>query len=261
MARPAKCRKICHFPHVLEFIPKDFEEIKEPIFIAIDEYETIRLIDKEGLSQEECASFMQIARTTVQRIYDLARKKLACSIVEGRPLKIEGGDFCLCNGQNANCGKKNCYKQIFSQQYNNSKGEYQMKVAVTYENEMVFQHFGHTKQFKVYEVQDNKIVESKIVDTNGSGHGALAGILQALNIDTLICGGIGGGAQNALAAANIKLYGGVTGLADSAVEDLLQGNLKYNPDVKCNHGDSHHHGEGHTCGNHGCGQHKTGSHE
>lgn len=103
-----------------------------------------------------------------------------------------------------------------------------MRIAVTYENEQIFQHFGHAEQFKVYDVQEGKIIDSKIVDTNDSGHGALAGVLTALNTDVLICGGIGGGAQAALAAANIKLYGGVSGNADDAVAALLNGNLEYN---------------------------------
>ena len=131
-----------------------------------------------------------------------------------------------------------------------------MKIAVTYENGEIFQHFGHTRQFKVYDVQDGKIVSSQVIDTNGSGHGALAGVLTALRADVLICGGIGGGAQMALAAAGIQLYGGVSGNADAAVEALVAGNLTYNPNVRCNHhGEHHHHEEGHTCGSHGCGSH------
>lgn len=132
-----------------------------------------------------------------------------------------------------------------------------MKIAVTYENGQIFQHFGHTAQFKIYDVEDGKVVKAEVVDTNGSGHGALAGILSAAEIDVLICGGIGGGAQMALAAAGIKLYGGVSGDADQAVEELLAGNLAFNPNVQCSHHD-HHHGEGHTCGEHGCGSHSCG---
>lgn len=128
-----------------------------------------------------------------------------------------------------------------------------MKIAVTYENGNIFQHFGHTEQFKVYDVEDGKVSGSKIVDTNGSGHGALAGLLSGLNVDTLICGGIGGGAQTALAEAGIRLYGGVSGNADEAVNALLAGTLDYNAEVKCEHHD-HDHGEGHSCGEdkHGC---------
>ena len=82
-----------------------------------------------------------------------------------------------------------------------------MRIAVTYENGQIFQHFGHTETFKIYDVEEGKVVHSEVVDTNGSGHGALAGVLNALNADVLICGGIGGGAQIALAAAGIKLFG------------------------------------------------------
>ena len=128
-----------------------------------------------------------------------------------------------------------------------------MRIAVTYADGLIFQHFGHTQQFKVYEVENGAIVSSEVVDTNGSGHGALAGLLSGLHADVLICGGIGGGAQMALAEAGIALYGGCSGDADAAVADLLAGNLRYNPNVRCNHHD--HHGEGHNCGNHGCGSH------
>ena len=129
-----------------------------------------------------------------------------------------------------------------------------MKIAVTYENGQIFQHFGHTEQFKVYEIENNTVVKSYVVDTNGQGHGALAGFLSLNNIEVLICGGIGGGAQMALAEAGIKLYGGVSGDADAAVEAYLAGNLDFNPNVQCNH-HGHDHEEGHNCGNHGCGSH------
>ncbi len=127
-----------------------------------------------------------------------------------------------------------------------------MKIAVTYENGEIFGHFGHTKQFKVYETENGKILSSKVVDTNGSGHGALAGMLSALDIDVLICGGIGGGAQMALSNAGIKLFGGVQGDADKAVEAYLNDALQYDPEAKCDHHD-HEHTDSHTCGEHGCG--------
>ena len=133
-----------------------------------------------------------------------------------------------------------------------------MKIAVTYENGQIFQHFGHTAHFKLYEVEDGKIVNTEVVDTNGSGHGALAGLLSSLNADVLICGGIGGGAQMALAQTGIKLFGGVHGDADEAVEAFLANSLNYDPEAKCDHHD-HHHGEVHNCGDHGCGS-NCGSH-
>ncbi len=126
-----------------------------------------------------------------------------------------------------------------------------MKIAVTFENGNIFQHFGHTEKFKIYTVEDDRIINLQIINTNGSGHGALAGFLKENEVDVLICGGIGGGAQNALTEAGIKFFGGVQGSADGAVMAYLQGKLSFNPDVHCDHHD-HEHGEGHTCGEHGC---------
>lgn len=128
-----------------------------------------------------------------------------------------------------------------------------MKIAVTYENEEIFQHFGHTEQFKIYNIEDGKMVSAQVVGSDGYGHGALADFLKNNHIEVLICGGIGGGAQTALANAGIQLYGGVSGNADAAVQAFLEGRLDYNPEVKCNH---HEHEERHSCGSHGCGNHE-----
>ena len=127
-----------------------------------------------------------------------------------------------------------------------------MKIAVTYENGNVYGHFGHTAAFKVYEAENGKVLSSQVVDTNGSGHGALAGLLSSLGVDVLICGGIGGGARMALMEAGIAIYGGVTGDADEAVELLLSNALSFDPNARCSH---HDHDHGHTCGSHGCGSH------
>lgn len=130
-----------------------------------------------------------------------------------------------------------------------------MKIAVTYENGEIFQHFGHTEQFKIYEIEGNAIKKSEVVSTNGTGHGALAEFLKNNKVDTLICGGIGGGAKNALNEAGIKLYGGVKGEADMAVKSLIEGKLDFNPNVHCSHHD-HEHGDGdRQCGSHSCGPH------
>mgnify|MGYP003412540587 FL=1 len=127
-----------------------------------------------------------------------------------------------------------------------------MKIAVTYEAGLIFQHFGHTAQFKIYEIEKDEVATAQVVDTDGHGHGALAGFLKAQGVNVLICGGIGGGAQMALAEAGIQLFGGVSGDADEAVEALLAGELVYNPCVRCSH---HDHGHDHVCGDHGCGSH------
>lgn len=131
-----------------------------------------------------------------------------------------------------------------------------MKIAVTYENGEIYQHFGHTETFKVYEVEDGKVVNSQMVYTNGTGHGALAGLLASLGADVLICGGIGGGAQTALNQAGIRLYGGVSGNADEAVNAFISGKLDFNPNVHCEHHE--HSEEHHSCGKHDCGHGNCG---
>ena len=136
-----------------------------------------------------------------------------------------------------------------------------MKIAVTYENGNIFQHFGRTEYFKVYEVEDGKILSSEVISSNGIGHGALAGLLADRDIRTLICGGLGGGALNALTGAGIEVCAGASGNADAAVEAYLKGELT-DTGANCDH-----HGEGHTCGHHEgedhecCGGHEGEDHE
>jgi predicted Fe-Mo cluster-binding NifX family protein len=132
------------------------------------------------------------------------------------------------------------------------KGLNTMRVAVTYENGQIFQHFGHCAQFALYDIENGEIVSSQVVDTNGAGHGALAGFLKNAGADVLICGGIGGGAQMAMAEAGIKLYAGNTGSADAAVKMLISGSFLQITNATCDH---HGHGEDHSCGSHSCGGH------
>ena len=149
MSRPRKSRRVCELPRTLTFFPEDDKNREQAVVLTVDEYEAIRLIDKEGFSQEQCGELMQVARTTVQQIYASARKKLADVLVDGLLLRIEGGDYRLCNGASQSCGYTNCYKQKLKEQYAKSKGETTMRIAVTYENGEIFQHFGHTGQFKI----------------------------------------------------------------------------------------------------------------
>lgn len=109
MPRPKKCRKVCCLPPISEFVPVGENQVcREAVVMTVDEYETIRLIDNEGFSQEECSGYMNIARTTVQQIYDSARKKIARALVAGLPLKIEGGNYRLCDGKERYCGCGGC---------------------------------------------------------------------------------------------------------------------------------------------------------
>ena len=128
-----------------------------------------------------------------------------------------------------------------------------MKVAVTYENGEVFQHFGRTPAFKVYEISDGKVISSEVIDTNGTGHGALAGFLENIGAEVMICGGIGGGAIAAMSEAGIKVYAGASGSADEAVNAYVAGTLPEIGDATCDHHEHEGHGE-HGCGHGGCHQ-------
>ena len=224
-------------PVYRSFSPDDITA-SESVHMTVDEFEALRLLDAEGLTQEGCASRMNIARTTVTAIYDSARKKVADALVNGKRLLITGG----------HCE----FEPVEIKQVIMEKGKDTMRIAVTYENGEIFQHFGHTEQFKLFDVEGGKIVNEQVVYTNGSGHGALAGFLQAVKADVLICGGIGMGAQMALADAGIKLYAGVQGSADDAAKALAEGNLEYDPDAHCDHHGHHHDGD---CGHEHCGEH------
>lgn len=129
-----------------------------------------------------------------------------------------------------------------------------MKIAVAYEDGTVFQHFGHTEQFKVYEIADGKVVSSGLLSADGTGHEALAGFLKERGIDVLICGGIGGGAVNALSQYGIRVAGGAEGPVEDVVRAYLKGKLVPRDGFMCAH---HDHGAGHSCGDHGCVSHEN----
>ena len=236
MSRPARCRRIAQMPLYRSFSPDDTIP-SEQVCMTVDEFEALRLLDSEGLTQEAYARQMNIARTTVTAIYESARRKVAEALVQGKRLLIVGG---VCE-----------FTPYDIPENIIEKGSRAMRIAVTYENGEIFQHFGHTAQFKLYDEEDGKIVREQIVDTNGSGHGALAGFLKAAQADALICGGIGMGAQMALADVGIRLYAGVQGSADQAAQALAEGHLAFDPDAHCDH---HEHHEG-DCGHDRCAGH------
>ncbi len=112
MSRPVKWRKVCSMPETSRFGPLNSDgESRGSVVMTVDEYETIRLIDLEHFTQEECASHMNVARTTVQGIYNEARKKLAESLVNGKVLFIDGGEYRICDGSGSECGRPGCLRR------------------------------------------------------------------------------------------------------------------------------------------------------
>ena len=245
MARPKRCRRICNYPDFWSFIPEG-AKTSETLTFTLDEFEVIRLIDYQKMTQEECAALMCVSRATIANIYENARFKIADAMINGKCLRITGGSYRI--------------DSIPASAEINEKGANIMRIAVTYENEMVGQHFGRTEHFKIYDIEDGAVKSSQVIDTNGTGHGALAGFLRAAEVEKLICGGIGPGARNALASVGIEILPGVMGFADEVLSDYLAGNLKYNPDVECHdhnhdHDHKHNHEEGHDCHHGNCGEH------
>lgn len=253
MARPKRKRMVCWEPDYIHFQPDGISP-SEQIILSVDEYEVIRLVDFEKKTHEETARQMQISRTTVTEIYESARFKLADCIVNGKQLRIAGGPYQLCQ-KNGYCRSGSCRARQQTQAVLPQKGRQTMRIAVTYENGQIFQHFGHTEAFKIYDVENGAVQNAAVVPTNGSGHGALAGFLSENGVDTLICGGIGGGCTDGAGnGRNSAVWRCGRRDADEAVQAFLAGTLGYNPNVRCSHHD-HEHGEGHTCGQHGCGNH------
>ena len=221
------------------------------VVLAIDELEALRLVDLEQLSQAEAAERMGVARTTIAMICSRAHTKVADALVNGRRLVITGGNVAYDPAPQPDA---NAWSH---------KKENSMRIAVTYEDGKIFQHFGRTEQFKVYDVEGGKVVSSQVVGSNGAGHGALAGVLAAGGVDVLICGGIGGGAVNALAQTGIDIYPGAAGDCDDIVNAFLAGEVTQAEGATCGcggHGHEHGHGhEGCGCGGHGHG-HGEGHH-
>lgn len=246
MGRPRKNRIIAAMPNSEGFMPLGYETCAARIILSLDEYETLRLIDYQGMTQEACAASMGVGRSTVTAIYDAARFKLADALINEKQLLIEGGEVAV-HQESKKTAKLEEEKK-------------KMKIAVTYENGQIYQHFGHCENFKIYQVENGAVLSAEVVNAGGNGHGALAGFLQSHNVDVLICGGIGGGAKTALSQVGIRLFGGVSGEADEAVTALLENRLEYNANVQCNHHGEHHgehncgHHDGHACGQHNCGQ-------
>ena len=226
----------------------------DAIDMTVDELEVLRLCDLEGLNQEAVAQQMGIARATVAAICSRAHRKVANALVNGRAIVIEGGNI--------------AYSPITTTTAAWPAKEVDtMRVATTYDNGSIFMHFGRSGQFKIYDIQDGKVLNEQVVNTGGTGHGALAGLLANGGVDTLICGGIGGGAINALAQAGITVYAGAQGNCDACVEALIAGTLAQTGEATCDchghdHDHAHEHGESCSChghheheGHEGCGCH------
>ncbi len=252
MPRPSKKRRVCSQPTFTNFC--SHQSSNQVVYLTYDEYESLRLIDYEMFTQDECAKMMNVARTTITAIYASARQKVATCLVLGHRLEIIQGDveFCEDYQENFKC-RKACLKHYPKKSVYllDEKEKSHMRIAITYKDGDVFQHFGRSEFFKIYDVKDGQIITTAIIPTMGNGHGALGNFLKEAKVDALICGGIGAGARNVLNNVGINIYPGVNGNADEAIKAFIAGNLNFDANTECH---DHDH-EGHDCGSHGCGSH------
>ena len=218
MPRPKRNRRISGYPDYWNFSPEGPTH-PETLLLTLDEYETIRVIDFLRMTQEECAAQMGVSRSTVTSIYDSARSKLADAIVNGKRIRITGGAYRIDDVP---------YSHAVS-----AKEKDVRRIAATYSQGLIGQHFSWTEQFKIYDILDTAIKDEQIIDTDGTGHGALVGFLRAAEVEVLICNGIGIGAKSLLEDAGIQLLTGVTGSADEAIQAWLSGDLRSDSDAVC----------------------------
>ncbi|MGN0297272.1 MAG: DUF134 domain-containing protein [Parafannyhessea sp.] len=240
--RKEKPRRVGIVPEYVSFSPGGLGATDERrVQLTLDELEAIRLIDLEGLDQRQAAERMCVARATVAAVYARARHDIADALVNGKSIAIGGGSITLAP------------KTTRAEPWPRKLEEDMTRIAVTYEDGNVFQHFGRTQSFKLYDVEDGGVVTSQVVGAGGVSHGALAGLLADNGVDVLICGGLGGGALAALQRAGVCVYGGAQGPADDAVAAYLAGSMRQTDEASC--GGHGHHGHEGGCGHHegGCG--------
>ena len=211
MARPRKFRKICHFPKNLAFKPVGDLQHYNPVKLTIDEYESIRLIDKEGRSQEECSVSMKVARTTVQMIYTAARRKIADAIIDGRILEIEGGDYDLCNGRPDYCHREDCHKKRIYHEYR-KPSESEVRIAFptleankVNEGTVLITDLNKTAHLKVYDLRDKEILGMILVDVSEKTV-SFYDLLHILGVDVIVMPDYVGTSTDGLKELNIEVF-------------------------------------------------------
>jgi len=197
------------------------------VILTVDEYEAIRLIDRQGFSQEECGAYMQVARTTVQAIYNAARKKLADALVDGLPLRIEGGDYQLCDGTEEYCGCGGCRRHRRSCAQMNIREDEKMKVAIPLdENKQdVCIVLARAPYFLLREDGKDAIVENPAAQAHGGAGIQAAQFLVDQGVNVLVTVRCGQNAADVFKAAGMKIYKSANKAAADDLTALEEGRL------------------------------------
>ena len=195
-------------PKTKEFQPIGDTSCKASVILTVDEYEAIRLIDKQGFSQEECSNYMQVARTTVQLIYNSARKKLADALVDGLSIRIEGGDFQLCDGNEDYCGCGGCRRHRRGCVQRNIQEDGKMRIAIPLdENKQdVCIVLARAPYFLLREDGKDTIVENPAAQAHGGAGIQAAQFLADNGVNVLITVRCGQNAADVFKAAGMKIY-------------------------------------------------------
>lgn len=230
MARPKLNRLMTKAPDTAGFIPYGKSVTPQnPVLLQFDEYESIRLLDYEGMQQTEAAGMMAVSRPTLTRIYDSARRAIAKALVEGRSITITGGNL---NFENYQHQKTNII--IMNQ-----------KIAIPTAEGKLFPHFGKAPQVTIATIEDGKVVTSTVVDAPEHEHGAMPRFIASHGCTDVICGGLGQGAIDILNQLSIQVHRGAPAIStDELLSQYLSGSIVYG-DGRCTGGCDHHHGEGH----------------
>lgn len=227
MPRPRKCRKVCQMPRSLEFRPVDGNKEKEKIILTVDEYEAIRLIDKQGFSQEECSTYMKVSRATVQMIYNSARKKLAEVLVSARSLRIQGGDYQLCDGEEEFCDCGGCkkHRRVWTHV---EKEDGKMRIAIPLDENKkdVCIVLARAPYFLFHEDGKDTVIENPAAAAQGGAGIQVAQFLVDNRIDALITVRCGQNAAEVFQAAEMKIYKSVNKVAADDLNAWKEGKLE-----------------------------------
>lgn len=230
MPRPVKRRKVCCLPDVDSFGPRGKRDNIGEIIMTVDEYETIRLIDLDGMTQQQCAEQMKIARTTVQRIYDDARKKIADAIINGKGLVIHGGNYSVCKGRGAGCGKTGCRRKEMEKIEIGRVKSMRIALPVDGNNDgaLVSANFGRAPFFAVYGPDENKVeyIRNLAVNSTGGAGVQAAQCVVDSGADTAIVPRLGQNAAEVLKAAGINVYKSEGEFVKGNLDKLAAGELE-----------------------------------
>ncbi len=228
MPRPRKCRRVCRLPENRGFTPLNTGTDGSPVVLSVDEYESIRLIDREGFSQEQCGEYMKIARTTVQQIYTVARKKLADALVEGRPLRIEGGDYQLCDGNADHCNRSFCCMRRCHREISNEKEKSTMKIAIPLDEDQcsVCPSFGRAPFYLMNNGESSEILANPAADAEGGAGLKAAQFLVDHCVTVVITPRCGQNSADVMQAAEMKIYKSQGSSAEENLEAFRDGKLE-----------------------------------